>query len=76
MATSPKASQTSTSTSPTSTSTTLPPPSAQTQQCSPHTITDTSNYFADKDLSWWLQLARTFKTAVKVPLPEDSDAEL
>ncbi len=30
-------------------------------------------YYADKDLSWWLQLARDFKSARKVPLPDAED---
>lgn len=31
-------------------------------------------YLQDKDLNWWLTFARTFKSAVKTPLPdEDSD---
>lgn len=33
-----------------------------------------NNYLQDKDLNWWLTFARTFKSAVKTPLPdEDSD---
>ncbi|KAG8157222.1 hypothetical protein KVR01_012930 [Diaporthe batatas] len=33
------------------------------------------NYYQDKDLNWWLSFARTFKSAVKTPLPED-DSDL
>jgi len=29
------------------------------------------NYYQDKDLNWWLTFARTFKCAVKTPLPDD-----
>lgn len=34
-----------------------------------------ANYLQDKDLNWWLTFARTFKSAVKTPLP-DEDADL
>lgn len=34
-----------------------------------------SNYLQDKDLNWWLTFARTFKSAVKTPLPDD-DSDL
>jgi hypothetical protein len=34
------------------------------------------NYYADKDLHWWLTFARTFKSAVKTPLPDDADSDL
>ncbi|KAI7785655.1 hypothetical protein LA080_006675 [Diaporthe eres] len=33
------------------------------------------NYLQDKDLNWWLTFARTFKSAVKTPLPDD-DSDL
>jgi hypothetical protein len=33
------------------------------------------NYYQDKDLNWWLTFARTFKSAVKTPLPDD-DSDL
>lgn len=33
------------------------------------------NYYQDKDLNWWLNFARTFKSAVKTPLPDD-DSDL
>jgi hypothetical protein len=32
-----------------------------------------NSYYADKDLPWWLQLARDFKQANLIPLPEDRD---
>lgn len=34
-----------------------------------------NNNLQDKDLNWWLAFARTFKSAVKTPLPDD-DADL
>lgn len=34
-----------------------------------------ANYLQDKDLTWWLTFARTFKSAVKTPLPDD-DSDL
>lgn len=34
-----------------------------------------ANYLQDKDLNWWLTFARTFKNAVKTPLPDD-DSDL
>ncbi|KAL1850651.1 hypothetical protein Daus18300_012862 [Diaporthe australafricana] len=33
------------------------------------------NNLQDKDLHWWLTFARTFKSAVKTPLPDD-DSDL
>lgn len=33
------------------------------------------DYYQDKDLNWWLTFARTFKSAVKTPLPDD-DSDL
>jgi hypothetical protein len=35
-----------------------------------------NSYYADKDLSWWLQLARDFKRARLVPLPDERDDDL
>lgn len=35
-----------------------------------------NSYYADKDLSWWLQLARDFKKAKLIPLPNDRDDDL
>jgi hypothetical protein len=34
------------------------------------------SYYADKDLAWWIELARDFKRATKVPLPEETEAGL
>ena len=34
------------------------------------------SYYADKDLGWWIELARDFKNATKVPLPEETDIDL
>ncbi|POS72826.1 hypothetical protein DHEL01_v208784 [Diaporthe helianthi] len=34
-----------------------------------------ASYYEDKDLNWWLTFARTFKSAVKTPLPKD-DSDL
>lgn len=34
------------------------------------------SYYADKDLAWWIELARDFKRATKVPLPEETEASL
>ncbi|KAL2074369.1 hypothetical protein VTL71DRAFT_8147 [Oculimacula yallundae] len=31
------------------------------------------SYYADKDLAWWLQLARDFKSARQVPLPDEDE---
>ena len=36
----------------------------------------TQSYYADKDLAWWLQLARDFKSARQIPLPCDEGEEL
>jgi hypothetical protein len=35
-----------------------------------------NSYYADKGLSWWLQLARDFKQAKLIPLPDDRDDDL
>ena len=35
-----------------------------------------NSYYADKDLSWWLQLARDFKQSKLIPLPDDRDDDL
>jgi hypothetical protein len=35
-----------------------------------------NSYYADKDLSWWLQLARDFKQAKLIPLADDRDGGL
>lgn len=32
-------------------------------------------FLQDRDLNWWLTFARTFKSAVKTPLPDD-DSDL
>jgi len=32
------------------------------------------SYYADKDLAWWIELAREFKHATKVPLPDENEA--
>ena len=29
--------------------------------------------YADKDLAWWIELARDFRRATKVPLPDDDE---
>ncbi|CZT03662.1 uncharacterized protein RAG0_10362 [Rhynchosporium agropyri] len=34
------------------------------------------SYYADKDLAWWLQLARDFKNARQVPLPDEEGEDL
>lgn len=34
------------------------------------------SYYADKDLAWWIELARDFKRATKVPLPEETETGL
>ncbi len=34
------------------------------------------SYYADKDLAWWLQLARDFKSARQVPLPTEDEDDL
>jgi hypothetical protein len=34
------------------------------------------SYYADKDLAWWIELARDFKRATRVPLPEETQAGL
>jgi len=34
------------------------------------------SYYADKDLVWWIELARDFKRAMKVPLPDETEAGL
>lgn len=50
--------------------TTTSQPQSQPQ---PQPQTTLSNYYANKDLSWWLNLARTFKEARNVPLPDDKE---
>jgi hypothetical protein len=35
-----------------------------------------NSYYDDKDLSWWLQLARDFKQAKLITLPDDRDDDL
>lgn len=42
---------------------------------SSHPKNTSNNYLQDKDLNWWLTFARTFKSAVKTPLPDD-DSDL
>jgi hypothetical protein len=34
------------------------------------------SYYADKDLAWWIELARDFKRATKLPLPEETGGGL
>jgi hypothetical protein len=34
------------------------------------------SYYADKDLAWWIELARDFKRATKIPLPDESEGGL
>jgi hypothetical protein len=34
------------------------------------------SYYADKDLAWWIEFARDFKRATKIPLPEETDIDL
>jgi hypothetical protein len=34
------------------------------------------SYYAGKDLAWWIELARDFKRATKIPLPEETDIDL
>jgi hypothetical protein len=34
------------------------------------------SYYADKDLAWWIELARDFKLATKTPLPDESEGGL
>ena len=34
------------------------------------------SYYADKDLAWWLQLARDFKSARQLPLPTEEGDDL
>lgn len=52
------------------------------QQLSTNTTSPTpqqklNSYYADKNLAWWLELARDFKRARNVPLPDDEeDAEI
>lgn len=62
-----------------------PPPMASqstTTGTANRTISDNSaprkpndDYYQDKDLNWWLTFARTFKSAVRTPLPDD-DSDL
>lgn len=42
---------------------------------SSHPKNTSDSYLQDKDLNWWLTFARTFKSAVKTPLPDD-DSDL
>ncbi|KAK0124550.1 hypothetical protein ONS95_009498 [Cadophora gregata] len=34
------------------------------------------SYYADKDLTWWLELAGDFKSARQVPLPCEEEGDL
>jgi hypothetical protein len=34
------------------------------------------SYYADKDLAWWIELARDFKRATKVPLPDENEVDI
>lgn len=34
------------------------------------------SYYADKDLAWWIELARDFKRATKIPLPDEAEGGL
>lgn len=46
----------------------------QDSQAQGPNVNAVQSYYADKDLAWWLQLARDFKSARQVPLPlEDGD---
>jgi hypothetical protein len=34
------------------------------------------SYYADKDLAWWIELARDFNRATKIPLLDESEGGL